>query len=147
MVFSLQDNLLSASMAVFDWAKNVYDCGFMNDLFTVTSNMTIALRQVTASQVFENVLVQNLFLGGRRNLEIYSWLPTELQDGTGGSHQVPIFVGILVLSTLLLLVFPLTVVILNCKCDSCCKSRCRKISNLKHFKISVSLVSILVPFF
>ncbi|EUB55062.1 hypothetical protein EGR_10083 [Echinococcus granulosus] len=121
MVTSLQNGLLSGATAVFAWATNVYNCGFLNDFFMVTPNSTIAQRNIDLLQTLMEVIHQNLFLGGRHNLEVYRWLPAELQDGNGYSQQVAILTGVTVLFALLLLLLPLALVTVSCNCPCCCK--------------------------
>lgn len=121
MLTSLQSGLLSGATAVFVWATNVYDCGFLNDFFMLTPNSTIARRKTSLWQIFMEAIRQNLFSGGRHNLEIYRWLPADLQDGNGASQQVAILTGVTVLLALLLLLFPLALLIVSCNCPCCCK--------------------------
>ncbi|KAL5960989.1 hypothetical protein TSMEX_011273 [Taenia solium] len=111
MVTSLQSGLLSGATAVFAWATNVYDCGFLNDFFVVTSNSTIVQRKTSPRQTFLEAIRQNLFSGGRHNLEVYRWLPSDLQDGDQASQQVAILTGVTILFALLLLLFPLALLI------------------------------------
>ena len=138
----MQDSLLSASMTVFQWAANVYNGGFMNDFFTVTSNGTITIREVNILDAILQILVQNLFLGGRCHLEIYKWLPNELHDGEGTSQQIPIFVGVLVLATILLFILPLSVIILSYKCGCCYKRHSKNTSDLLRLQNTVSFVAV-----
>lgn len=121
MVTSLQSGLLSGATAVFTWATDVYDCGFLNDFFMVTSNSTIVQRKTSPRQTFLEAIRQNLFSGGRHNLEVYRWLPADLQDGDEASQQVAILTGVTILFALLLLLFPLALLIVSCSCSCCCK--------------------------
>ncbi|VDM23840.1 unnamed protein product [Hydatigera taeniaeformis] len=119
MTTSLHRGLLSGATAIFAWATNVYDCGFLNDFFMVTPNSTIARRDAGIRQILTEVVQQNLFEGGRHNFEVYRWLPPHLQDGNAASQQVAILTGITILSALLLLLFPLALVIVSCNCTLC----------------------------
>ncbi|KAL5104341.1 hypothetical protein TcWFU_008541 [Taenia crassiceps] len=122
MVTSLQSGLLSGATAVFAWAKDVYDCGFLNDFFMVTSNSTIVQRKTSLRQTLMEVIGQNLFSGGRHNLNVYRWLPADLQDGNEASQRVAILTGATILFALLLLLFPLAPLIVSCNCP-CCRKR------------------------
>ncbi|KAM7540118.1 hypothetical protein Aperf_G00000045914 [Anoplocephala perfoliata] len=121
MLSDFQSGLLSTAIGAFEWAANSFNCGFLNYIFMVTTNSTIALRQTDVLSSIRLAIYQNLFQGGRRNLEVYHWLPSELQDGSGASHNVAVLTGIMIFVSILLIILPLTVIVVNCSC--CCCSR------------------------
>ncbi|KAM7540080.1 hypothetical protein Aperf_G00000046651 [Anoplocephala perfoliata] len=104
MLSNFLSGLLSTAIGAFDWAVNSFNCGFLNYIFTVTTNSAIALRQTDVLSSIRLAIYQNLFQGGRRNLEVYHWLPSELQDGSGASHNVAVLTGIMIFVSILLII-------------------------------------------
>ncbi|VDD79806.1 unnamed protein product [Mesocestoides corti] len=115
MLTSLQTGLLAVAGVTFMWATDVYDGGFLNDVFMVTANSTVSLRQLALADIV-SAATQSLFRGGRQNLEIYRWLPPELQDGADASQKPAILTGTTVLAGILLLVFPICIAVMSCGC-------------------------------
>lgn len=122
MVSGLEVSLLSAATGVFDWATNTFNCGLLNYIFTVTGNDTIKLSQTRILSSILTAINQNVFQGGSRTLEVYKWLPVELQDGSGDSHNVAILAGVAIIFSLLLFFLPLAVIIVSCHCHCCLKA-------------------------
>lgn len=136
MQSSLEIFLLSSAVAVFNWATNTFNCGFLNDFFTVTSNNTIALKQTSLFTAFISAVNKNLFQGGRWSLEIYEWLPTELKEGSGISNHVAILTGTSIILSFFLILIPVSVIFVSCSCHCCI----RKNAENKPAKVSSVLI-------
>ncbi|VDN98211.1 unnamed protein product [Rodentolepis nana] len=128
MLLSLEARLLSTAIVIFNWATSTFNCGIFNYIFTVTANNTIKVTQSSISNAILEAVNQNLFQGGSRRLEVYNWLPVELQTGSGVSRNVAILTGVTIIVSLLFLILPLSVITVTCCCH--CRFRAKENANI-----------------